>query len=191
MSVHGVPRMGTLAAIGVTLAAIAGAAGFLVVHHDRASGPALVTAGATATTLPAVPPPVTTPPVTTPPVTSAPLTTPPAPPTTTVGSPHFGTPQAAMSYLAAAWNTGNTVDLDYVSNPAGRAALQAMHDEAVDLSLDHCSERPEGDYLCYFDHGYLPSTPAAWRSSPPRPMVVLVGPAEAPGWYLTVFESCG
>ena len=94
-----------------------------------------------------------------------------------------------MAYLAAAWNSGNTVDLDHVTDPAGRAALAAMHSEAVDLRLDHCTGRPQGDYICYFDHGYQPGMAPA-RPGAGGPMSVLVGPALTPGWYMTDFVSC-
>jgi hypothetical protein len=94
-----------------------------------------------------------------------------------------------MTYLAAAWNTGNTVALDHVTTPAGRAGLVAMRNEAVNLRLDHCTERPQGDYLCYLDHGYQNTTGGAAKTAS-LPMVVLVAPAEAPGWYMTVFVSC-
>ena len=81
-----------------------------------------------------------------------------------------------MTYLAAASNRGDTVDLDHVTTPAGRADLAAMRSEAVDLRLDHCTGRPQGDYLCYFDHGYR-SGPATAVTAAANPMVVLVGPA--------------
>ena len=66
-----------------------------------------------------------------------------------------------------------------------------MHSEAVDLRLDHCTARSTGDYICYFDHGY----PAGYTQTTEPGGVghpqFIVGPAAAPGWYLTVFETCG
>jgi hypothetical protein len=186
---------------GIALAAVAivAATGFLVLHRPASTVTSVDAAGTSATAGPAAtgPSPSTggsapTPagPTTTPPAPVA-ATTPPAP-TTTVppGPPHFDTPQAAMTYLAAAWNTGNSVDLDHVTNPAGRAALASMRSEAVNLRLDHCTSRPLGDYLCYFDHGYR-STPASAVTTAANPMIVLVGPARTPGWYMTGFLSCG
>jgi TolB protein len=111
-------------------------------------------------------------------------------PNVVTASPHFPSPQAAMTYLAAAWNSGDIRDLDYVTNPAARSQLQAMHDEAVNLRLDHCDQRPQGDYICYFSHDYPPGT----TTTLPRGVgqaVFLAGPALTPGWYMTVFQSCG
>jgi hypothetical protein len=178
---------------GIALAAIAivAAIGFLVLHRPAATVASVAAGGSSTSAGPAATTTVLPTPVV--PTSTAPVDvpTPPAP-TTTVppGPPHFDTPQAAMTYLAAAWNTGNTVDLDHVTNPAGRADLAAMRSEAVDLRLDHCAGRPQGDYLCYFDHGYR-SGPSSAVTTAANPMVVLVGPARTPGWYMTVFISCG
>jgi hypothetical protein len=188
--------------IAVAAVAIVAAVGFLVVHRPAA---AVTSVDATGTSTPAVPPatvaspspstavvPTTTAPVVVTTTTPTDPTTTPTDPTTTVppGPPHFDTPQAAMVYLAAAWNTDDSVDLDHVTTPAGRADLAAMRNEAVDLRLDHCTGRPQGDYLCYFDHGSRSSTATAVTTAA-NPMVVLVGPARTPGWYMTVFISCG
>ncbi len=93
-----------------------------------------------------------------------------------------------MTYLAAAYNAKNTVDLNHVTNPAARAQLNHMHSMAVNLKLDHCIRRPEGDYECTFDHQF----PSSDRTRGPDPgrAVFLVGPAATPGWYMTVYESC-
>jgi hypothetical protein len=121
------------------------------------------------------------------PATTSPSSVAAAPPTT-AGAPHFETPQAAMTYLAAAWNANDTTALRHVTNPAARDALDAMHSEAVNLRLDHCDRRPEGDYLCYFRHDYPAGTATA---QPGGQAVFLVGPALTPGWYMTVLQSCG
>ena len=195
--------------MAVMAVAVAGAAAFLVLHGNS---PAAATAGVKTTSASTSPPSTSAPPTTTrtasvaPPagslttpstsLTSTPPASPPVrtpaptdPPTTVPASPHFDTPQAAMTYLAAAWNSGNTVALDYVTTPAGRAGLVAMRAEAVDLRLDHCTERPQGDYLCYLDHGN-PTPPNGAPQGNSLPMVVLAAPAETPGWYMTVFVSC-
>jgi hypothetical protein len=103
--------------------------------------------------------------------------------------PHFDTPEAAMTYLAAAWNAHDLVSLKHVTDPAARDQLDAMHNEAVNLRLDHCNIQPAGDYECYFDHDYpLLHTPP---SGGPGQAEFLVGPADEPGWYMTVFVGCG
>jgi hypothetical protein len=107
---------------------------------------------------------------------------------TDLKAPHFDSPQAAMTYLAAAFNARNIVDLNHVTNPAARAQLNDMHSMAVDLKLDYCTRRPEGDYKCTFTHEY-PTTDKT-RGPNPGHAVFLVGPALTPGWYMTVYESC-
>jgi hypothetical protein len=124
--------------------------------------------------------------------TVATSTTPPtsAAPAMTAAPPHFDTPEAAMTYLATAWNTNDVVWLRHVTNPAARAQLDAMHSEAVNLRLDHRDRRPQGDNACTFRHDY----PAATATTMPGGIgeaVFLVGPALTPGWYMTVFQSCG
>jgi hypothetical protein len=107
---------------------------------------------------------------------------------TDITPPHFDSPQAAMVYLAAAFNERNVVDLDHVTNPSARAQLDAMHSMAVDLKLAYCTRRPEGDYQCTFNHEYPPTDKT--RGPDPGHAVFLVGPAATPGWYMTVYESC-
>jgi hypothetical protein len=103
--------------------------------------------------------------------------------------PHFDTPEAAMTYLATAWNSNDLVSLSHVTNPDAREQLDQMHVEATNLRLDHCDANPAGDYTCHFQHDYPAgySVPADARGE----AVFLVGPADTPGWYMTVFEGCG
>ena len=108
---------------------------------------------------------------------------------TTTTPPHFASPQAAMAYLAAAWNANDLVSLKHVTNPAARAQLDDMHMEASNLRLDRCQANPAGDYTCYFKHDYPPGY--AVPPGAPGEAVFLVGPADIPGWYMTVFQSCG
>jgi len=121
--------------------------------------------------------------------TTDPVSTPSGTPTPTESpaKPHFDTPEAAMNYLAAAWNNNDLVSLGHVTNPAARSELNAMHSEATNLRLTNCVRRPQGDYECFFAHDY----PAALHATGTGKAVFLVGPALTPGWYMTVFESCG
>jgi hypothetical protein len=153
-------------AIGAVAAALVAGLVLLAVHHSGHSAPpahsatkATTTKASTTTTL-----------------------------KTELTSPHFGTPQAAMTYLAAAWNDNNIVDLDHVTNPAARAQLSAMHSMAVNLALQSCTRNPPGDYTCTFTHNYPPN----YKGGKPGHghAVFLVGPALTPGWYMTVYESC-
>ena len=109
------------------------------------------------------------------------------------GKPHFGSPDAAMRYLAAAWNANDLVSLKHVTDPSARDELNNMHGVAINLRLNHCDHNPAGDYTCYFDHDYPPhasTTMVMQNASKPGEAVFLVGPAATPGWYMTVFESC-
>jgi hypothetical protein len=92
-----------------------------------------------------------------------------------------------MTYLAVAWNNNDMVSLGHVTNPAARSELKAMHSEATNLRLTKCVGRPQGDYECFFAHDY----PEALHKTGTGQAVFLVGPALTPGWYMTVFESCG
>jgi hypothetical protein len=130
--------------------------------------------------------------------TGAPVSTPAPPPASTgVASatsgrpPHFDTPEAAMTYLAVAWNANDIVSLRHVTNPAARSQLDDMHKVAVNLRLDRCEPRQGlGDYTCYFTHDYPAGTPTTMAGGTGH-AVFLVGPADTPGWYMTVFQSCG
>jgi hypothetical protein len=110
---------------------------------------------------------------------------PSAPPAT----PHFDTPQAAMIYLASAWNARDAAALGHVTTPAARVQLDAMRSGAVNLRLDHCDRQIAGDYLCYFKHDF----PTGKLSGPAGAgaAIFLVAPALRPGWYMTVLETCG
>src|SRR3954470_9303964 len=76
----------------------------------------------------------------------------PVPPT--APGPHFRTPQAAMRYLARAWNRHDLASLRHVTDPMARDALEAMRSEAVNLRLSYCVKQKAGDYECYFKHDF-------------------------------------
>jgi hypothetical protein len=111
------------------------------------------------------------------------------------GAPHFDTPQAAMTYLARAWNTSNVKGIDYVTDPAGRQEMDSMASLMVNLQFKNCTQNPAGDYTCYFSHNITPSTsPTTFPNPdnfPPGEAVFTVAPAGAPGWYLTNVIHCG
>jgi hypothetical protein len=99
----------------------------------------------------------------------------------------FATPQAAMRYLAAAYNSNDIPALKKVTNAAARAALIAMRQEATNLQLNGCSRRPAGDYTCQFRHDY----PQRLHRSGHGHATFLAAPADKPGWYMTVLIDCG
>jgi len=100
---------------------------------------------------------------------------------------YFPTPQAAMRYLASAYNRHDKVALWYVTTPDGRNALEQMRSEAVNLRLRSCTKNPAGDYTCLFDHDYPPGLHKSGHGT----ATFLAGPARDRGWYMTVFEGCG
>lgn len=102
-------------------------------------------------------------------------------------SPHFDTPEAAMTYLASAWNRDDLADLCQVTNPNARLLLLEMHREAVNLRLSRCDEDGVGHYTCLFDHDY----PKKMHRKGIGHATVDVASAEVPGWYMTVYEGCG
>jgi hypothetical protein len=111
------------------------------------------------------------------------------------GAPHFGTPTEAMVYLAAAWNSGNVRELDYVTDPNGRGQMNSMAAQMVNLQFKNCTQNPAGDYTCYFTHDIAQSTSSTTYPNPggypPGEAVFTVAPAAAPGWYLTEVIHCG
>ena len=134
----------------------------------------------------------------------APVATAPTPtPTTTAeaqaaGVPHFDTPEAAMRYLADAWNAMDLVKVKHVTTSAARAQLDVMRHEATNLQLRRCTFRPTaGDYSCDFTHdfptGYKGHDPEATYAQTDQPGTASfdVGPADRSGWYATLIESCG
>jgi hypothetical protein len=100
---------------------------------------------------------------------------------------YFATPEAAMRYLAAAWNRNDKVALWHVTTPDGRDALDAMHNEAINLRLQKCTRNPAGDYTCEFTHDY----PASMHKNGIGHATFIAGPAREHGWYMTVFVGCG
>ena len=121
-------------------------------------------------------------------------------PTPTV--PYFTTPEAAMRYLATAFNRHDLVSLKHVTTPIARDALEHMREEAVDLRLQSCTRNASRrDYDCTFRHGFPPGyDPKAphddagfgyAESAKPGTATFVVGPAVRSGWYMTVLVSCG
>ncbi len=100
--------------------------------------------------------------------------------------PHFTTPQTAMRYLAAAYNTDDTTAISAVTDPAARTALMAMRPEAVNLELTSCTATHHGDYLCSFRHDY----PASMHRAGHGAALFIAAPALNPGWYMFRFLDC-
>jgi hypothetical protein len=112
--------------------------------------------------------------------------TPPATAPSGYTGPHFGTPQAAMIYLAAAYNRGDLTALHHVTEPRAFSRLMTMRSDALNLRLKYCTPNPRGDYTCYFRHDF----PASEHKTGHGQAVFIAAPALNPGWYMYQFRSC-
>jgi hypothetical protein len=101
---------------------------------------------------------------------------------------HFATPQAAMRYLAAAYNRNDLAALKHVTTPEARNNLLFMRPNADNLRLVGCTANPgRGDYLCEFTHGF----PTATHHAGTGQAHFTAAPADKVGWYMTVLNDCG
>jgi hypothetical protein len=100
---------------------------------------------------------------------------------------YFATPQAAMRYLATAYNHNDLAALKHVTTPAARSNLLFMRPNADNLRLVGCTANAgRGDYLCAFTHGY----PAAMHQAGTGHAHFTAAPADRVGWYMTVLNDC-
>ena len=99
---------------------------------------------------------------------------------------HFATPDAAMRYLAAAYNRNDLPALKKVTNEPARAALLELRQEATNLQLTGCSPQPRGDYVCSFRHDFPEHRHRVGHGQ----ATFLAAPADKPGWYMTVLLDC-
>lgn len=184
-----------LAGIGLAALLLSAAGCGHPVSGDVASAPATTATTPMTPTTGTLPPPTTVPcAIPTTPGTAA--TVPVHQTCSASGAPHFDTPEAAMSYLASAWNSNDVREIDYVTDPAGRAQMDSMASLMVNLQFKSCTENPAvGDYTCYFTHDIARSSTSTTYPNPmnypPGEAVFTVAPAEAPGWYLTEVLHCG
>jgi hypothetical protein len=100
--------------------------------------------------------------------------------------PHFATPQAAMTYLATAYNNYDITALHHVTQPQAFNRLMTMRATAVNLRLAYCALNPHGDYTCHFTHDF----PASEHKHGHGQAVFIAAPALNPGWYMYQFQSC-
>jgi hypothetical protein len=101
--------------------------------------------------------------------------------------PHFTTPQAAMTYLAAAYNRDDTAALHAVTTPQAFTALMSMRSSDTGLRLRSCTRNPHGDYTCSLRYGH----PGGSHGPRHETAMIIAGPAQNPGWYMYRFiEGC-
>jgi hypothetical protein len=107
-------------------------------------------------------------------------------PATGSTGPHFATPQAAMAYLAAAYNSDDTAALHVVTNAQSFTSLQSMRTTDTNLRLTSCRPTGHGDDECTFRYTYVGEGQHAARNA-----MVTAAPALNPGWYMYRFiEGC-
>jgi hypothetical protein len=100
--------------------------------------------------------------------------------------PHFATPQAAMAYLATAYNSDDVAALHAVTNAQSFTSLQSMRTTDVNLKLTSCRATGHGDDECTFRYTYVGEGQHAARNA-----MVTAAPALNPGWYMYRFiEGC-
>jgi hypothetical protein len=104
---------------------------------------------------------------------------------------YFETPQAAMRYLAAAYNRNDVAALKHVTTPVAREGLLGMRSVAENLRLVGCKANPgRGDYLCEFHHDYPKGAPETLRTGHGYAHFT-AAPADKYGWYMTILNDCG
>lgn len=98
--------------------------------------------------------------------------------------PYFRTPEAAMRYLATAYNRHDTANLRHVTTPHARRHLEEMRPVATDLRLVSCTRWANGQHECVFTHAYPDKAGLgkAW---------LVASPAARRGWFMTKLEGCG
>jgi hypothetical protein len=115
-------------------------------------------------------------------------------------APHFTTPDAAMRYLVAAYNSHNIAAEMHVTTPDSRAALETERQWVNTFSFHSCTLNPGGgDYSCQFDMVSKVKTTTSDDFNPfgqdvvenMGEITVLVAPAQRPGWYMYFNEGCG
>ncbi len=100
--------------------------------------------------------------------------------------PHFATPQAAMAYLATAYNSDDVAALHAVTTAQSFTSLQSMRTTDVNLKLTSCRPTGHGDDECTFRYTYVGEGQHAARNA-----MVTAAPALNPGWYMYRFiEGC-
>jgi hypothetical protein len=167
--------------------AAAGAAGLMILASGCASGAPHQASGTgarpqqtTATVAPS--PPAPTPSATRRPVPAASPATGSTSPAYT--GPHFTTPQAAMTYLAAAYNSDDATAMHAVTDAQAFTSLQAMRYSEVDLQFVSCTPRQQGDYVCTVRYSLGSSSNSEHRAA-----MLIAAPALNPGWYMYRFIS--
>jgi hypothetical protein len=149
-------------------------------------------------------PTVASPPVASPSAIAVPTPTIPADPkvvhaaVSAAQPPHFATPDAAMRYLAAAYNSGNETAIRHVTTPDSRTQFEAERQWVKTFRFSDCTANgaPTWDYNCVLDiianvPGVSPNIDANTGLVVMDEVALLVAPAARTGYYVEANEGCG
>jgi len=106
------------------------------------------------------------------------------------GAVHFRTPEAAMRYLAKAWNCRDLAAVRHLTNPDSRNQMLAMATPTSRLSFSSCERFGTPGWRtweCTFDDVYPAGTTDTERE---LHQIFTVKPARGPGFYVAV-DTCG
>lgn len=112
--------------------------------------------------------------------------------------PHFTTPDAAMRYLVAAYNSGDETAIRHVTTPDSRSQFESERQWVQTFRFRDCTANgaPNWDYNCVLDivanvPGVSPNIDATTGLVIMDEVAVLVAPAARTGYYLSANEGCG
>jgi hypothetical protein len=136
--------------------------------------------------------------------TTSPHTTPTNPPATAIVAattdrvPHFTTPDDAMRYLAAAYNSGDEVAIRHVTTPDSRTEFEAERQWVQTFRFRDCVAMgaPYWTYNCTLDitanaPGVGPNIDATTGLVVMDEVALEVSPAARTGYYMDAVEGCG
>jgi hypothetical protein len=117
---------------------------------------------------------------------------------TTEPVPHFTTPDAAMRYLAGAYNSGDEAAIRHVTTPDSRTQFESERQWVQTFRFRECTANgaPAWDYTCVLDitayvPGVNPNIDATTGVVVMDEVALLVGPAARTGYYVEANEGCG
>ena len=112
--------------------------------------------------------------------------------------PHFATPDAAMRYLVAAYNSGDETAVRHVTTPDSRTQFESERQWVKTFRFRDCTANgaPNWDYSCVFDivalmPGVNPNVDETTGLVVMDEVTVLVAPAARTGYYLAANQGCG
>lgn len=190
---HSAPPAPVAALAPVATASVAAAPAVQAVPVAQVAPIEVAPADVAPISIPPAPPVATT--ATTPPSASASpvASTPPS-----ASAPHFTTPDDAMRYLAAAYNSGDEVAIRHLTTPDSRTQFESERQWVQTFRFRDCTANgaPTWDYNCILDitanvPGVSPNIDATTGLVVMDEVALLVAPAARTGYYVEANEGCG